>query len=136
MIIDTSSDCGDNYRINLGTVSSSNHPSAGGVYRRVCTSTSDGNFIYRQENGDKYAYYTSTSDGTFWVVSDRIGGSALLVKFISSGTFGCLGPESSGIWLVSSGDTVIGDGGTYVERLGESCKLTCRCSINTFLQIT
>ena len=122
LIIDTSSDCGAAYRINLGTVSSSNHPSAGGVYKRVCTSSSDGHFIFRQENGDKYAYYAASDSGTFWVVSDRIGGSALLLKFLSSGTFGCLGPESSGVWLASSGSDFLGDSSTYVERLGESCK--------------
>ena len=121
-MIDTSSDCGDAYRINLGTVSSSNQPNAGGVYRRVCTSSSDGNSIFRQEDGDKYAYYITSDSATFWVISDRIGGDALLLKFLSSGTFGCLGPESSGEWLVMSGSGPIGDSSTYVERLGESCK--------------
>ena len=90
----------------------------------MCTSSSDGNSIFRQENGDKYAFYVTASFGTYWAISDRIGGSALLLKFFSSGTFGCLGPESSGGWLAVSGSDPIGDSGTYVERLGESCKLT------------
>ena len=127
-MIDTSSDCGAAYRINLGTVSSSNHPSAGGVYRKVCTSSSDGNSIFRQENGDKYAYYATADSGTFWVISDRIGGDALLLKFLFSGTFGCLGPESSGQWLTSSGSDLQSDSSTYVERLGESCRLSYLCN--------
>ena len=48
-------------------------------------------------------YFVDIQGSPFWVVSNRIGGSSLIVKGITGDSPGCPGSESNGYWLIITG---------------------------------
>ena len=99
--IDTSS-CGTAYRITLGSTGSEHQPSTEGLYKKVCTA-SDDTFIYKKDDDSFYLFYVEFNSAPFWAISNKIGGSSMIIKSISSSPPYCPGPESNGVWLIITG---------------------------------
>ena len=97
-----SSNCEQSYKIILGSNGLTHQSSTAGVYRQVCTA-SDNTAIYKLEDESIYLYYVDIQGNPFWVVSNRIGGSSLIVKGVTGDSPGCPGSESEGYWLIITG---------------------------------
>ena len=101
-VLDSGSSCSSNYNITLGSSGLQHQPSTGGLYTKVCT-TSDDNPIYKKEDDSLYLYYVEFNASPFWAISNKIGGSSMIIKSVQSSPPYCPGPESNGVWLIITG---------------------------------
>ena len=101
-VLDSGSSCSSNYNITLGSSGLQHQPSTGGLYTKVCT-TSDDNPIYKKEDDSLYLFYVEFNASPFWAISNKIGGSSMIIKSVQSSPPYCPGPESNGVWLIITG---------------------------------
>ena len=102
VILATPTDCEPAYKVILGETGTLHQSSTGGVYIKVCTA-SDNTAIYKLEDESIYMYFVDIQGSPFWVVSNRLGGSSLVVKGVTGDSPGCPGSESAGYWLIITG---------------------------------
>ena len=93
---------GNLYKITLGSTGSEYQPSTKGFYRKVCTA-SDNTFIYKKDDDSLYLFYVEFNSAPYWAISNKIGGSSMIIKSVQSSSPYCPGPESNGVWLIITG---------------------------------